>query len=371
MKKKLVIKRILVLAAWLLVIGGITTLLVAANKKQAEHVCKKVNVSIKGSGEKYFIDKTDILKQLEGAYHGSLLNKPLKSISLVSLEQSLKKNLWIGDAELYFDREDELHVIVEERIPIARVFTAGGRTFYMDSSGHQMPVLDKVGIRVPVITGFFNGRVSNAKDSALLNDVKKIAWFVYSNEFWNAQVGQVDITPERKFEIIPVIGDHIIRLGDADNLENKMSRVLLFYKRVLNKVGFNKYSAVDVQFDGQVVGVNKGPVSKIDSIQLQKNIRELLEKSTIQHVSEDMLPEARAMNTKDSLKTFPKVDASIEPLATNPIPAKNADPEKITAPAAVKTVANVQKSKISIPVKPKREQQEHQRPKAVMKRKVQ
>jgi cell division protein FtsQ len=370
LKKKLAIKRLLVLAAWLLVIGGITSLLVAANKKQTEHVCKNVNVSIKGSGEKYYIDKTDILKQLEGVYHASLLNKPLKSISLVTLEKSLEKDQWIKDAELYFDREDALHVIIEERTPIARVFTTGGRTFYIDSSGHQMPVLDKTGVRVPVITGFINSKKFNSKDSALLADVKKIAWFVYSNEFWNAQVGQVDITSERKFELIPVIGDHIIRLGNADSLENKMSRVLLFYRRVLSKVGFNKYSAVDVEFDGQVVGVNKGPVSKIDSIQLQKNIRELLEKSTIQNVSEEMLPEARALSPKDSMKTFPKVDASIEPLTTNPIPSKNSDPEKLVVLAENKTLASTHRNEISIPVKPKKEQQTHQRPKAVMKRKV-
>jgi len=357
------------MAAWLLVIAGITTLLVAANKKQTEHVCKMVNVSIKGTGEKYYIDKTDILKQLEKAYHSSLLNKPLKSISLVTLEKSLEKDQWIGDAELYFDREDVLHVIIEERTPIARVFTTGGRTFYMDSSAHQMPVIERTGIRVPVITGFPNSNKFNSKDSVLLTDVKKVAWFIYSNEFWNAQVGQVDITPERKFELIPVIGDHIIRLGNADNLENKMSRVLLFYKHVLSKVGFNKYSAIDVQFDAQVVAVNKGPVSKVDSIQLQKNIRELLEKSTIQNVSEEMLPESRAMSTTDSLKTFAKVDASIEPLPTNPIPAKNTDPEKVIAPLVGKT-STVQKTKVSIPEKPKRVEQTHQRPKAVMKRKV-
>jgi cell division protein FtsQ len=239
----------------------------------------------------------------------------------------------------------------------------------MDSSAHQMPVIDRTGIRVPVITGFPNSNKFNSKDSVLLTDVKKVAWFIYSNEFWNAQVGQVDITPERKFELIPVIGDHIIRLGNADNLENKMSRVLLFYKQVLSKVGFNKYSAIDVQFDAQVVAVNKGPVSKVDSIQLQKNIRELLEKSTIQNVSEEMLPESRAMSATDSLKTFAKVDASIEPLPTNPIPAKNTDPEKVIAPLVGKT-STVQKTKVSIPEKPKRVEQTHQRPKAVMKRKV-
>jgi cell division protein FtsQ len=86
-------------------------------------------------------------------------------------------------------------------------------------------------------------------------------------------------------------------------------------------------------------------------------------------VSEEMLPESRAMSTTDSLKTFAKADASIEPLPTNPIPAKNTGPEKVIAPVVGKT-STVQKTKVSIPEKPKRVEQTHQRPKAVMKRKV-
>ncbi|HYK55349.1 MAG TPA: FtsQ-type POTRA domain-containing protein [Flavisolibacter sp.] len=158
MERKKIIRRIIVLTAWSLVIVGITTLLIAANKKKAEHVCKKIVIGIKGTGEKFYIEEADIRKQLEKAAGGSLINNPLESISLASLEKSLEKNQWIHDAELYFDREDVLHVSVKEREPIARVFTTGGASFYMDSSGHQMPLQDRVSARLPVITGYTNAK---------------------------------------------------------------------------------------------------------------------------------------------------------------------------------------------------------------------
>lgn len=354
MKRKKIIRRIIVVTAWFLVIAGITTLLIAANKKKAEHVCKKLVIGIKGTGEKFYIEEADIRKQLEKAAGGSLINKPLENISLASLEKSLEKNQWIRDAELYFDREDVLHVLVEEREPIARVFTTGGASFYMDSSGHQMPLQDRVSTRLPVITGYTNAKKLSAKDSAFLNEVKQVAKFVYADAFWNAQIGQIDITADRKFELIPVIGDHIIRMGGAENIEEKLGRLLLFYKQVMSKTGFSKYSVVDVQYNGQVIGVNKGPVSKIDSIQLQKNIKALLEKSTIENVSDEMLPDVKPAAQTDSVQLSMTTQDNSVSVKTNPNPAN------ATVPIPEKP------AKESKPIDKSKEVKTGKKPKAVM-----
>src|SRR5690606_24948940 len=119
-------------------------------------------------------------------------------------------------------------------------------------------------VRVPVITGFPSSVRKIKRDSLLIDDVKRIATYLYNHDFWSAQTGQVDITGDRNFEIIPVIGDHIIMIGKAENFEAKLDRVLLFYKKVLAKTGFNKYSVVDARFNNQVVGVHRGPVSSVD-----------------------------------------------------------------------------------------------------------
>jgi len=268
-----------------------TTLLVAANRKEMHRMCREVIIGMKAAGEKMYIEKEDVLAAMTRASGGSLVNRPLQRISLAQLERTLESNAWIRNAELYFDSRDVLHVFIEEREPIARIFTTRGSSFYLDSSGHKMPLLDKMSARVPVFTGYPLAGKMNASDSMLLDGMKRLAVFIYGNEFWNAQIGQVDITADRKFELIPVVGDHIIRLGTADKLEDKLNRLQVFYRQVLSKVGFSKYAALSVEFDGQVVAVNKGPVSAVDSLQLQKNIEELMNRANLQQVDDDMLPQ--------------------------------------------------------------------------------
>jgi cell division protein FtsQ len=289
-----------VLSGWFLVISGITTLLVAANRKEKEHVCRDILIGIKGNEGKLYVEKEDVLKLMDKTMNGSLLHRSIATINLAKLEKGLETNPWIRNAESYFDSKDALHVFVEEREPVARVFTREGNSFYMDSSGARMPLLDNLSIRVPVVTGFTNARKLNAADSSLLKQTKQVVRFIYSNNFWNAQTGQIDITPERKFEIIPVVGDHVIRLGDGENVEQKLNNLYVFYNQVMSKTGFNKYAALDVEFTGQVVAVKKEPTSPIDSIQLRKNIEELMKKASMQNIDDDMLPDQTLTGKADS-----------------------------------------------------------------------
>jgi cell division protein FtsQ len=344
-----------VLGGWLLVISGITTLLVAANCKEKEHVCKDILIGIKGNEGKFYVEKEDVLKLMEKTANGSLLQQSITAINLRRLEDGLKTNPWIRNAELYFDSKDALHVFVEEREPIARVFTTQGSSFYMDSSGARMPLLDKMSIRVPVVTNFTSARRFDAADSVLLQQTKGIVQFIYGNEFWNAQVGQIDITPDRKFELIPVIGDHIIKLGDGENIEEKLNRLYVFYKQVMSKVGFNKYAALDVEFKGQVVAIKKEPTSPVDSIQLQKNIEELMNRANMQNIDEDMLPD-QTLNTK--------VDTTVSTAAqNNTVSTKtNSNPIEINQSAQ-----NTAKTKVETKPIPKKQTVSTEKPKQVVK----
>ena len=312
-------------------------------------------IGIKGSSDKLYLEETDILLQLQRAAGGKLVGRQVNKISLTRLEKALLKDDWIRDAELYFDRDNVLHVSVDEREPVARIFTTSGASFYMDSSGHKMPLQEKLTARVPVITGYTNARRLSHKDSAVLDDVKELVKFINTNKFWNAQTGQIDITADGKFELIPVVGDHVIRLGNAENLQDKFDRLLLFYKKVLSITGFNKYAAVDVQFANQVVGVYKGATSAVDSLQLEKNIKELLENSTIQNVSEDMLPATTVMKATDSLQQNETSQAS--PQRSDSKPETNPDP----IPEEKTTTSKSQEKPVSI--------EQHRKPKAVMKKK--
>lgn len=264
-----------------------TILLVAANNKPDVHSCRQVVISIQGEGGKFYIDKNDVYGQIKYAT-GGVVGKPIAEVDLSMLEGMLKGQTWIRDAELYFDSRNVLHVLVAERDPIARVFTTAGRSFYIDSAGMRMPLLPGVSARLPVITGFPAAKKLYKGDSALLRAVTGIAQYVNNHAFWQAQIAQIDMTPSGTFELMPVIGNHVIRIGSAENLEEKLDRLFLFYKQVLTQTGFDKYGIVDVQFDHQVIGIKSKITSAVDSIQLQKNIEELIERTKLQAAADSM-----------------------------------------------------------------------------------
>jgi len=117
------------------------------------------------------------------------------------------------------------------------------------------------------------------KDSLLLNDITTMAKFIYNDPFWMAQAAQVDITPERNFEMIPVVGNHVIKLGNGENIDQKFHRLFIFYKQVLSKTGFDKYKVIDVQYAGQVIGSKQPGNIKVDMVQLRKNVERLLQEA--------------------------------------------------------------------------------------------
>ncbi|MEO6071328.1 MAG: cell division protein FtsQ/DivIB [Chitinophagaceae bacterium] len=351
MKIKKTIQKALVLTAWSLVGCGMFVLLAAAKRKQQHHYCRQVSVTIKG--DKTYIDKGDIVKVLSSEAKGSLIHKPVTQFDLSQLEKKLESQAWIRDAELYFDSKDVLHVFVWEREPIARVFTTSGSTFYLDSSGKRLPLLNKVSARVPVITNFIAAKRLNAADSVLLNEVKELLQFITADDFWKVQIAQIDITPAHNFELIPVVGNHLIKLGTADNYKEKLQRLFVFYQQVLSKTGFDKYSVIDLRYDGQVVASQKGDYTTIDSVQLQKNIKELLAKTRLQAIN-------------DSVSFVQKIEAvKMDSIAKAVSLTNKAILENNVSEAKIKPVRVV--SKTAVKVATKKASEKTGKPKAVMK----
>lgn len=383
MRFKRPIYRYLFYAAWLVVVGGVITLLVSANSKAKTRTCKGVMISINNGGDRIYVEKEDVLKTMEKTAHGSLLKKHTGDINLAGLENALEKNPWIQDVELYFDTKDILHVAVSERVPVARVFTTAGTSFYIDSAGFALPLLESYSARLPVITGFTAAKKMNAADSALLQQTKEVVQTISADAFWNAQVGQIDITPERRFELIPVVGSHVIRLGNGDEVKEKLQKLMVFYKQVLPKAGLAKYSALDVRFHGQVVAVKRGPVSQVDSIQLQKNIEELMQKKLAEQEPVDVQPATvpvPSMSNGD-FDVGPKLNdtVSAKPVVTEKsttpettVPAKAPAPETVkpTAPKAAEKKTTVQAAKPVAKKKEAEKKPEAPTPKAVMQPKV-
>ena len=51
----------------------------------------------------------------------------------------------------------------------------------------------------------------------------------------------------------PGLGDHLVYLGKLENFEDKLARLKEFYKKGLNRVGWNKYSRINLEFSNQII----------------------------------------------------------------------------------------------------------------------
>lgn len=271
---------------WVCIGGGMLSLLIAAIGKKNREDCTDYTIAIKGTEDKYFIDAGDINKLLRSGVGSELKGKKIKEINLKKLEQLLRDNVWIRKAEMWFDNRNVLHVEVYEREPIARIFTIKGNTFYIDSTEKRLPLSAKKSAKVPVFTGFPDRKSYSSMDSLLMDHLRRIATYVKNDPFWMSQIAQIDITADRNFELSPVVGNHLIKLGNGNDIEMKFNRLMTFYKQVLAQKGFDSYSTIDVRYTGQVVGTRRGTEkSKVDTVMLKKRISEMLKQVQNQYDS--------------------------------------------------------------------------------------
>jgi len=354
--KKFEWKKRLIQAAWILAGIGTIVLMGAAMQHKNRKKCTDIRIEISGIEEHMFIDEKDVLELIQAK--GKVKGSTVASLNLRAMETSLETNPWVRNAEMYIDNQQVLQVQIEERQPIARVFTLQGGSFYLDSSGMRLPLSDKLSARVPMFTGYPSDNIKLSKpDSVLLNDIVKIGQYVLTDSFWMAQIAQIDIEPGRQFEMIPVVGDHVVAIGNADDLDKKFNRLYTFYKQAWLQKGIHYYERLNVQYDKQVVAVKRGTAAMMQD---SAAALELIRQMTAPADPLTLIPSSAAVSApKDSIS---------KPVLVPPVE------KPVNEKASVKTITN-NNNKINtnplskkVTAKPANQKKEAVKPKAVMKK---
>ncbi len=257
--KKYNFRKILLAIFWTGITTACIVLLVASVRQKDGKLCKGVVIEIEGASNNFFISKQDVMNIIRRSVRAEIVGQPVSRFNLVAIEKELKKYVWISKAELFFDNMGVLKAEIEERVPIVRVFTKDGESFYVDNISTILPLSDKYAARLPVFTNFPSHPKAMTKvDSLLLKDIKLLGLTIQRDSFLMAMIDQVEITDNRAFEMVPKMGDQLILFGDAKDADNKFNKLKLFYKKVIPMEGWNKYRLINLQYKDQVVAKIKG-----------------------------------------------------------------------------------------------------------------
>jgi cell division protein FtsQ len=262
---------------WCVLGGSGLVLLIAAINAKNSSLCSGLEVEINDGGKAFFLNKKEVTLMLENEGVKDLRNRKTISFDLMKMENILRKNNWIKEAHLYFDNNQTLKVSIQERQPVARLFTVSGNSYLIDSNGVQMAVGQRTVFRLPVFTGYPEDKFGLRKDSALNRQIKDLAIFLNNDSFWSAQIQELYISTAKTFIMTPLLGSQIIEFGDGSNYKDKFRRLLIFYKEVIAQTGFEKYTGLNLAFTGQIICTRKQDViSRADSVKARKNVMEMI-----------------------------------------------------------------------------------------------
>lgn len=237
------------------ILAVVFTLIAFSERKQGSVAVKDIVIKIENIEGNQFIDEEDIidLMQLD---EENLKGASLDQLNLKQIENRIKMNRFIKDAQLYSDLKGNLIVKATLRRPVARLVRNDGPDGYIAEDGTVMPVSDKFTTRVVLISGSYIRGLLSLENLNKNEETKKIMTMldmIRNDDFWRAQIAQLDIDSKGHVSIMPQIGGQVIEFGVADNLETKFKKMKIFYKEILPQRGWNTYKRVNLEYEGQII----------------------------------------------------------------------------------------------------------------------
>lgn len=252
MKVKINIKRELKIAGVLVVLFG---LIAFAEKMKGDVVVRNVEIKLENVTENHFLEEADIAKLME-LESDKIKGVRVEKISFKGIEKKIKQDPFVKDAELYSDLKGNVTVKATLRRPVARIMRNDGPDGYIAEDGTIMPVSDKFSSRVILLSGGFVRQLLRQRNMNETEEGKQLMAMIFAineDDFLKAQITELDIDSKGKITLYPQIGDERIEFGKAQNLEVKFEKLMIYYKEIVPRVGWNKYDRINLEYEGQIV----------------------------------------------------------------------------------------------------------------------
>ena len=244
------INKILKLVGFFLLMIFIIGTLAFTSAESRNIICSDIEV-VFDEDDAIITEKDQLVKIIKSADR-KIFEKTLQEINAEQLELELAKLPAVLNAHAYKLIVNEegsykgvLVVKVKHREPVLRIAGSSGN-YYLDEEGVRIPVSLNYSSNVLVTTG-------NVSEKFAVESLLPFVLYVQNNDFWQAQIEQIHVEQNGNILLVPMVGDHIIELGDTENFKEKLNVMKEFYKQVLVKNNWDKYERISLKYNNQVV----------------------------------------------------------------------------------------------------------------------
>lgn len=238
------LKRIAVLFLLLLAIAYFIIAITMFDRPRSPLTCDGLVVSVEDSLHTGFLRENDIVQILTKKKCNPTGQK-MEDVDLQEIEKALTEHPYINKALCYKTPGGKVCVRVEQKYAVIHVLSDNGDDYYIDRVGEIMP-RSAYCVSLPVATGAITKKYA-------VQYLADLGRQIVTDPFWNNQIQQIMVKADGKAELVPRVGEHIIMLGKPVNVEKKLDKMRIFYTEGLNKVGWNKYSTINLEYDNQII----------------------------------------------------------------------------------------------------------------------
>ncbi|HUS85806.1 MAG TPA: hypothetical protein VMW76_01090 [Bacteroidales bacterium] len=230
------------------------------NSKVDNIGCRSIEIEIRDSLNYSFVTSDDIFNLIHNE-EVKVLGKSLTEENIRNIEQRVGSIRELGSAEVYMTLDGALHVEADQRDPVMRIISSYGNSYFVDKYGFVIPQEYKYTPRLIAVSGNIevpdgsvsSGDITSLPDSSMLKKLFSMVMYINNDEFWKGQIEQIWVNEDWELELIPRVGQHLIRFGSTERMEEKLNNLKEFYKGVLPRAGWNIYGEIIMKYDGQIV----------------------------------------------------------------------------------------------------------------------
>lgn len=223
-------------------------------------VCGGVVITLADSSKHHFITEDDIMNLLR-ATGIRVTGEKISEIPLTRLENKVKEFKELKVAEVFISGDRKMHVYASQREPVMRVVASYGGDFFIDREG---VIMRRHNLYTPNVHILEADMVFNADQMTGMNiyDSEKtenlamayeLVNYIRGHSFWNQMIDQMSMTRDGRVTLVPHVGNHTVRLGRAEDFEDKLNNLLVFYREAMPLAGWDRYRVVNIEYKGQVV----------------------------------------------------------------------------------------------------------------------
>ncbi|MBQ8722320.1 MAG: hypothetical protein IJY67_09315 [Paludibacteraceae bacterium] len=206
--------------------------------------CENIHLVVSDYDDFKFISDKDVSAQLQnsGVYPVGKLHS---EIDLTEIEQSLLKLNMVKSVKCYFATNGDVNVSVTQRVPVFRVMEGVG-SYYIDNERKRMSTSIKFSAYVPVVTGNVNFEFATT-------NLYDFVVYLQSESRWRSAFTQIYVYPDNKVDLVPRVGDFVVKMGSLERYESKLEKLDKFLKVLPKYHSWDKYSVINLEFKDQVV----------------------------------------------------------------------------------------------------------------------